>query len=90
MPKMTAKNSASSSAGNATATLMTEVMNRPGAAADDQRGGAEQQAAADADGGRGEGEADRQPGGDEDPVEDVLAEVVGAEPVPGRRALQDA
>ena len=58
------------------------------AAADDQRRRAEHQAGPDADRGGGEGKPDRQPRRDEDPVEDVLAQVVRAEPVPGRRSLQ--
>ena len=55
-------------------------------AAEEQRGSAEDQAHQDAEGGRQQREGHREPGGHQDPEEDVAAQAVRAEPVVGGRA----
>ncbi len=60
-----------------------------GRGAEQQRRGAEQQSDDHGDRGRGERELDREPGRDQDPEEDVAAEVVGARPVLARTGRQD-
>jgi hypothetical protein len=88
-PKITAKNSASSMPGNATAMLMPAFTARRCGG----RGGTTRVPSSSptttAIDGRGQRQLDREPGGDQGAVDDVAAQVVGAGPVLGGRAGQD-